>query len=746
MTSSLIIYAANRLRAPTGRAALIAALAAAVFGFLSTRADAEQRNWALLIGVGKYLDEKNWEDLPFTENDVRDLEDVLTTRGNYRGPKGSRVTTLYNMDRDAMWSGIQDFFAQPDKGDLVFVYYTGHGWKDSQTSRLYLVPTNFNVKDAAGTGIAIEDLRRQLDECKATYKVIVVDSCYAGTKIETEERNLLAALGITSAVNDLPAVFSLASSREKQVSYEMPEGMPGFTAGERHSLFSYWLIQALKGQADWDLNGNVDIDEAFKFVDQRIRATFQAFGDRRGTDAGVAKDEQVNESENAWQTPVRNYGSSHFVDSVPVLSVVEPQDKSVVFDDLARQIEWAVKMQGLGPIAVHSEFIKKRIGLSGIRSQSPDDAGFGKYAARQLYEHFEPEAIDEEKFREILDTIYGRQEPIRQLTQKGPKKPNSRIDEDKVVLVEGEIVRQQGNEVVLRATAYRVAAGTDVPVGLAIGRARLDSNDYPMLGKSIKVEDTDFDPLPSPTGDDLTPEESAPEYWDSEDRLRSHPLQDRSYPYRVSIEVNDGPENGPPRWKLRHPRFVDNKAYVELNPGERYGIRVGYRGKEMRRVKILVDGLSIFDQQPPGKLAELNDEQLNAQLQTKSVRLDVQKSFLPKSLSNASAWPVLGNVTAGPYEGFYIRRKVVCPFEVVDAEESWAAELGSTDLVGTITAVFYADLGKSIVLGDVGTRGGVPRRAELREITVGPLGRFPLSLFTIRYVSGDVFRRIPTNN
>ena len=39
---------------------------------------------------------------------------------------------------------------------------------------------------------------------------------------------------------------------------------------KQQSLFSYWLDQGLKGHADADNDGNVDIDELYKYVSRQV--------------------------------------------------------------------------------------------------------------------------------------------------------------------------------------------------------------------------------------------------------------------------------------------------------------------------------------------------------------------------------------------------------------------------------------------------------------------------------------------
>jgi hypothetical protein len=745
----------------------LALLAASASAALANSADAGQRNtWALLIGVGEYHDQENWQNLPFTENDVNDLKDVLRRRGIY---EPYQVETLYNQDKAELWKNIQSFFEHPiAENDLVLVYFTGHGWEEpapsvpesdekSQTPggaatqpRLYLVPPDFDYRDPSGSGIAVDDLRHLLDSCQAQSKVIIVDSCFAGTQLQQRREDAVSAAAASTISDAFAAdiaannsrtaerqqapdsngnkgIFAIASAREGQNSYGMEDLTTGQSGGRGHSIFSYWLIQALKGHADADLNGEVDIDEVFRFVEPRVRAT-----------AGEER-----------QTPVRNYGNSRYVSGIPVLTTLRPQEDTVVYAELAEQIAWAVESRGLGQVVMCPNFIEKRMGVAGLYPTPADDGGLGKVARNELYNRLDlrPGAYADKNFAQIAKAFESRAS-----ARNAKSRRSDAVDPSSVVFVQGEIVQQKGNIVKMRAEAYQIAeSGAEVPVAVGVGHMSLANSataterkcEYPLTGKSVQVQETDFEQKPDPlTGDDLTDVASAIERWDQEDRLQSHPLQDSSYPFRVGIVVQG-------ERRERPLKFVGNNAYVELNPGEVYRIRVDYRGRDKVVLKLLIDGLSIFDQPAPEDLTRLSEEQLQNKLQSKSIRLDVVESLRPTSLYSASAWPLFGNQHRdydGPndYRGYYIGTTgAYCQFEVVPSEESLAARQGGSG-IGVITAVFYEEL-TGAKLGPkptVGTdQGKVVAGPKLRKVPTGDPGR-ELGFLSIRYVPRNEYQQI----
>jgi uncharacterized caspase-like protein len=60
-------------------------------------------------------------------------------------------------------------------------------------------------------------------------------------------------------------VAIISSCREEETSFEWPE--------KEHGLFSYWLIQGLRGQADTDRNHAVTFEELYMFAYKNVQET-----------------------------------------------------------------------------------------------------------------------------------------------------------------------------------------------------------------------------------------------------------------------------------------------------------------------------------------------------------------------------------------------------------------------------------------------------------------------------------------
>ena len=134
------------------------------------------RKIALLIGVGDYG--VGLSSLHCPLNGVAALSAVLDCPeiGGF-----DEVITLINPHVGDMRSRISEVFANLTKKDLVLFYFTGHGLKD-MTGDFYLTTTQTelfsNGRPNAGTAVEAHFLKRELSNCMAARKVVILDCCF----------------------------------------------------------------------------------------------------------------------------------------------------------------------------------------------------------------------------------------------------------------------------------------------------------------------------------------------------------------------------------------------------------------------------------------------------------------------------------------------------------------------------------------------------------------------------------------
>jgi tetratricopeptide (TPR) repeat protein len=227
-------------------------------------AKALPRGYALVIGVGRYqnLPEKN--QLPFAERDAEAMYGILISPegGNFHaenvhkliGPKA----TLENMKRE-----LEDWLPKAAKPqDRVLIYFAGHGFAGLPNGQAYLAPYDFRPSDPTASGYPMAALANTIqNSIVAKWKVLFTDACHSGAIAPDA-----AVQQINRQLSTLDqSLFSLTASRDREASYE------GKAWGGGHGIFTYYVVQGMEGAADENGDGYVTADELANYVRVNVR-------------------------------------------------------------------------------------------------------------------------------------------------------------------------------------------------------------------------------------------------------------------------------------------------------------------------------------------------------------------------------------------------------------------------------------------------------------------------------------------
>ena len=222
-----------------------------------------RRGYALVIGVAKYKNLSDADNLKYSESDAEAVyRAIISKEGGYIEPENVKKligpqATLANI-RKALEEWLVTSAAEPDR---VVVFFAGHGLVAK--GRGYLAPYDIDLKDVEHTGYPMDQLGSVLgNKVKAGWKVLLTDACHSG-KVTSET----SAEGVYNALKGMPRNFlTLTSSRESESSFEDPALGNGF------GLFSYYLTQGWMGAADVDpRDGVITADELVEYVRREVR-------------------------------------------------------------------------------------------------------------------------------------------------------------------------------------------------------------------------------------------------------------------------------------------------------------------------------------------------------------------------------------------------------------------------------------------------------------------------------------------
>ena len=102
-----------------------------------------------------------------------------------------------------------------------------------------------------------------MEEAPARAKVIILDACHSGADIGGKGPKPMSAAFIRRVFEEAEGLAILASCKQGEVSYVWPEN--------DRSVFTHFLLQALKGEADRDEKGFVTVQDASRHVTNGVK-------------------------------------------------------------------------------------------------------------------------------------------------------------------------------------------------------------------------------------------------------------------------------------------------------------------------------------------------------------------------------------------------------------------------------------------------------------------------------------------
>ncbi len=462
--------------------------------------------------------------------------------------------------------------------------------------------------------------------------------------------------------------------------------------------------QGLKGHADKDGNGAVDIDELYGYVSRTVKHTAETRFPRK-------------------QTPKRIVRAG--TDGVPVVLRLQPQGLKQVLADISEQLALAVEEHQFPKVGVLEFTNDTRVGellgadfglLGRYCSEEVErrlmDLGTGKFSVvdrRRLQT-----ALSEQRFKinDLASTV-----ALKDLSAKSGGMP---------VIAIGTLRNRAGRVITLQCKL--VQTDSDDLAGSAGGTAVLNESEWAMLGHSVAVRPEDRPPPAPPSGNTpvIAPADQLIQNLD-QSAQGPHPLLDPNFPFRVWLKVGTVDANGQFNGQERPLVFRGNNCFAPVRKGEVLHIHLENKSGQLVLMRLLVDGLNTLPEKITSTVVENGREKGIVTYQWgQHVNLSEARPWVLDP-ADASRFAVRGFVTETGPQG------KLREFTVVDADQSLAARQQFTDQLGLITAAFYAPGGTG--RGPLGIQAGRERSEDLTE-QQGKAGHL-LGVVHLRYVDAD---------
>jgi hypothetical protein len=221
------------------------------------------KDWGLIIGIEDYAH------LPSVDYARRDALIVKDYFVKVLGVPEENVISL--IDSDATKARIEGYLKQyipanVGKNTTLYVYFAGHGAPDMEKGDPYLVPHDGDTRFIAQTGYNLKSFYQDLDNLDVQRVYVFLDSCFSGVASRAAEmltkgaRPALVHVGEVRLDSD--EVIALSAANTGQPSNAYPE--------TKHGLFTYFLLRALKGEADKNDDSWISVKEVFEYVKDHV--------------------------------------------------------------------------------------------------------------------------------------------------------------------------------------------------------------------------------------------------------------------------------------------------------------------------------------------------------------------------------------------------------------------------------------------------------------------------------------------
>lgn len=209
--------------------------------------------YAVIVGVSRY---ENFETLKYTDDDAYRIYAFLKSpEGGAVPDENIHILIDESAAKENIVDAMQAVSAQADENDVIICYFAGHGLEG------YFLPID---SDGYRRRIPYLTLKKYLADSRAKQKLFMADACYSGSLLASRRPNLSQMQNFYQQISESDGGTAfLLSSKDTEYSKE--------SSGLRQGVFSYFLIEGLKGQADTNQDKIVTIEELYRFIRAGVR-------------------------------------------------------------------------------------------------------------------------------------------------------------------------------------------------------------------------------------------------------------------------------------------------------------------------------------------------------------------------------------------------------------------------------------------------------------------------------------------
>ena len=219
--------------------------------------------WAVVIGIDAYRDKL--APARHAEEDAKAFEAYLRETLGVP-PEQIKLLLGNRASRGDIASALEEWLprnAGAAPSGPVYVFFSGHGAPDPETGDAYLVPWDADPAYLKTRGYSITKLNATLEKLPNAQVLVFLDACFSGSG----DRSVIAdgTRPLVPVRVDKPkrGVSTFAAAEAAQTTGAAPKAS--------HGLFTYHLLEGLRGGADANNDSDITLDELARYVTPQVQ-------------------------------------------------------------------------------------------------------------------------------------------------------------------------------------------------------------------------------------------------------------------------------------------------------------------------------------------------------------------------------------------------------------------------------------------------------------------------------------------
>lgn len=252
------------------------------------------RKFAVVLGVSRYkYNDIGLGNLNYADADADALVSWLKNEGGFSPSDILHLTNEYatlSLVRDS----LNRFLTKAAETDLVLFFFAGHGTPDPyDPASLYYLVHDSKVADLKNTAFPMMELKNIIDRTLRSKRVIILlDTCHSagvsGQKVigfgpsgagsrnidrEDFDERILERVKVKNDVSSAATRLFGSPGRAVLTSSDVNEASrEGKKWGGGHGVFTWAILEGLRGGADTNSDKRITAEELFGFIQTKVRS------------------------------------------------------------------------------------------------------------------------------------------------------------------------------------------------------------------------------------------------------------------------------------------------------------------------------------------------------------------------------------------------------------------------------------------------------------------------------------------